>query len=383
MTRPSINPEEVDIDLIGSFAKIWKRRKAIWIITLIAFLLGIFVAIFAPERFRSQCIFVPQVSQGMSGRYASLAAMAGISIDLSSANDGQINPRVYPFILKHSGFQKELMETPIHFSKSAEPITLYTYFTEDEYHKFNLFETVAKYTIGLPRLIAHSMAPKPTDVEAELARMIGEGSTPNLPVYTLTKKEYEVARMIKRRIKLEVDSKKGYLTLTTEMPEAVASAELCEAVYQLIQKYVSAFKKAKSQANLEFIQEQLADAKRNYERRQEQLARFKDSNKGSFTARASIEEDRLKAECSLAQQLYSELAKSEQTAKLKVAENTVTYTELSPVSVPLKRYAPKRMITVMLWTVFGFLFGFVWVAITNRTREWKRAEKAEKAGKKK
>ena len=372
--------KDVDIDLIGSFAKIWKRRKTIWIITLIAFLLGIFVAIFAPERFRSQCIFVPQVSQGMSGRYASLAAMAGISIDLSSANDGQINPRVYPFILKHSGFQKELMETPIHFSKASEPITLYTYFTEDEYHKFNLFETVAKYTIGLPKLIAHSMAPKPTDVESELSRMLGEGSAPaTLPVYTLTKKEYEVARIIKRCIKLEVDSKKGYLTLTTELPEAIASAELCEAVYQLIQKYVSEFKKAKSQANLEFIQEQLADAKRNYERRQEQLARFKDSNKGSFTARASIEEDRLKAECSLAQQLYSELAKSEQTAKLKVAENTVTYTELSPVSVPLKRYSPKRMITVTLWTVFGFLFGFVWVAISNRVREWKKKESSVSA----
>ena len=377
MARSRINPEEVDIDLIGSLAKIWKRRKAIFLITLIFFLLGLFVAIFAPERFRSQCIFVPQVSQGMSGRYASLAAMAGISLDLSNANDGQINPRVYPFILKHSGFQKELMETPIHFAKASEPITLYTYFTDDQYRKFNLFETVAKYTIGLPKLIAHKAAPKPTDVEAELARMLGEGETPALPVYTLTKKEYEVARVIKRCIKLEVDSKKGYLTLTTKLPEAIASAELCEAVYQLIQKYVSEFKKAKSQANLEFIQEQLADAKRTYERRQEQLARFKDSNKGSFTARASIEEERLKAECSLAQQLYSELAKSEQTARLKVAENTVTYTELSPVSVPLKRYSPKRMMTVTIWTLFGLFFGFVYVAASNSIREWKRTQKGE------
>ena len=174
-----------------------------------------------------------------------------------------------------------------------------------------------------------------------------------------------------------MDSKKGYLTLTTKLPEAIASAELCEAVYQLIQKYVSEFKKAKSQANLEFIQEQLADAKRTYERRQEQLARFKDSNKGSFTARASIEEERLKAECSLAQQLYSELAKSEQTARLKVAENTVTYTELSPVSVPLKRYSPKRMMTVTIWTLFGLFFGFVYVAASNSIREWKRTQKGE------
>ena len=375
MATRKVNPEEVDIDLIDSFARIWKRRKTIFLITLIAFLLGIFVAVFAPETYKAECVFVPQVSQGLNSRFSSLASLAGISLDLSSAsNDGQINPRVYPFILNHTGFEKELMETPVHFSKAEEPITLYTYFTDDQYHKFNLLETVAKYTIGLPRLLAHQVAPKPTNVEAELARMMGEEAASALPVYTMTKKEYEVARIIKRRIKLDVNAKKGYLTLTVKLPEAVASAEVCEATYQLIQKYVSTFKKAKSQANLEFIQEQLADAKRTYERRQEQLARFKDSNKGSFTARASIEEDRLKAECSLAQSLYSELAKNEQAARLKVAENTVTYTELSPVSVPIKRYSPKRFRTVVLWTLAGFLFGCCYVAVNNRVRAWKRKE---------
>ncbi len=363
------SPEEIDINLVDSFSTLWRRRGRILLITGIFFLLGIFVAIFAPERFRSQCVFVPQVSQGLSGRYASLASLAGISLDLANSNDGQINPRVYPFILKHSGFQKELMYTEIHFAKAEQPITLYDYFTNDEYHKFNLFETVGKYTIGLPRIIAHNMAPKPTDVESQIATMLGGGETPStLPVYSLTKKEYEVARIINRCLKLEVDSKKGYLTLTAKLPEAVASAELCEAAYTLIQKYVSEFKKAKSQANLTFIQSQLKDAKRDYERKQEQLARFMDSNKGSYTAKAEVERTRLKAECELAQQLYSELAKNELTSKMKVEENTVTYTELSPVSIPLKRYSPKRFRTVLIWTFVGFLFGCCHVAFRERLK---------------
>ncbi|MBQ7640615.1 MAG: hypothetical protein IJS91_06485, partial [Bacteroidales bacterium] len=125
------SPEEIDINLVDSFSTLWRRRGRILLITGIFFLLGIFVAIFAPERFRSQCVFVPQVSQGLSSRYASLASLAGISLDLANVNDGQINPRVYPFILKHSGFQKELMYTEIHFAKAEQPITLYDYFTND------------------------------------------------------------------------------------------------------------------------------------------------------------------------------------------------------------------------------------------------------------
>ena len=50
MVKRNVSPEEVDIDLFDSFARIWKRRKTIFLITAIAFLLGIFVAVFAPER---------------------------------------------------------------------------------------------------------------------------------------------------------------------------------------------------------------------------------------------------------------------------------------------------------------------------------------------
>lgn len=366
--RSNNHPEEVNIDLYGFLARIWRRRKQILITTAIFFGIGIFVAVFSPERFRSQCVFVPQMSQGLSSRYSSLASLAGLSLDMGTANEGQINPRVYPFILKHAGFQKELMETKVHFSKAEEPISLYTYFTDDSYHKFNLFATVGKYTIGLPRLIAHRMAPKPTNVEAELSKMLGDEAAATLPVCSLTKNEYEVARIIGRKLKLDVDAKKGYLTLTAEMPEALASAELCEATLQLIKKYVSNFKKAKSQSNLDFIQSQLADVKVQYEALQEELAQYLDSNMGAFSARASVERERLKAECELYKQLYSELAKNEQTARLRVEENTVTYTELSPVSVPLKRYAPKRFSLVLIWTLLGFVAGCGYVALSDYLR---------------
>jgi len=37
--------------------------------------------------------------------------------------------------------------------KSSVPITLYEYYTEDEYRDKNLFSIIAKYTIGLPGTI--------------------------------------------------------------------------------------------------------------------------------------------------------------------------------------------------------------------------------------
>ena len=87
-----------------------------------------------------------------------------------------------------------------------------------------------------------------------------------------------------------------------------------------------------------------------------------------------MERTRLKAECELAQQLYSELAKNELTSKMKVEENTVTYTELSPVSIPLKRYSPKRVRTVLIWTLVGFLFGCCHVAVRERLKSLNAAD---------
>ena len=160
------------------------------------------------------------------------------------------------------------------------------------------------------------------------------------------------------------------------MPEAQASAELCQAAYILLQEYIRDFKKDKSEDNLSFISAELAEARKGYEQTQESLARFVDSNFGIDKATAKVRKIRLESDYDLAKQMYSELSKQELSAKVKVNENTVAFTELAPPSVPLKRTSPKRAFTLVVWTVLGGLFACAYVIGKDKYASWKQSKEA-------
>jgi hypothetical protein len=359
--------EERDINLADSLDILKRRRKLIIIVTACCFLFGVFLALFAPRVFRSQCVFVPQTNQSFAAsRYSSIASMIGMDLDISGT-DGPINPKVYPYILMNNGYLKELMYTPIHFEKSSSPITLYEYYTNPDYRKFNLVSAIGKYTIGLPFLLLRKMMPKQkyaTDVETF-------NSTLDSTVITLTKAEDDIARILVKQVTVDVDVKQGVLTLTALMPEPLASAEVCQTAFDLLKKYVSDFKQAKARLNLEFIEKQHDEAKADYQKKHRSLAYYQDTHKGIMTASSQVERIRLENEVELSKQLYAELAKNLLSSRVKLEENNVTFTELSPVSVPMRKFKPRGTLLTLIWTFLGFAGSccYVWIKESRRRRE--------------
>ena len=204
--------EDKDINLIDTFATLHRRRKPIIIATLCCFLFGVFLAIFAPRTYRSQCVFVPQTNQSFSAsRYSSIASIIGMDLDISGT-DGPINPKVYPFILQNDGYLRELMYTPVHFDKAEEPITLYEYFTNPKYQKFNLVSTIERYTVGLPFRLMHSLVPK-EDYTASLetfnATLDTASATASVSAFApvrLTKAEDDIARILVKMVTIDVSN---------------------------------------------------------------------------------------------------------------------------------------------------------------------------------
>ncbi len=359
--------EERDINLADSLALLKKKRKVIIITTVCCFLIGVFLALFAPRTFRSQCVFVPQTNQSFSAsRYSSIASMIGMDLDISGT-DGPINPKVYPYILQNNSFLRDLMYTPVHFEKAAEPITLYEYYTHPEYQKFNLVRTIGKYTVGLPFMLLRAVMPK-QKYESEVETF---NSTLDSTVTTLTKVEDDIARILVKQVTVDVDVKQGVLTMSAFMPEALASAEVCQTAFDLLKKYVSDFKQAKSKLNLDFIEQQHDEAKADYQRKQRNLAYYQDTHKGIMTASSQVERVRLENEVELSKQLYSELAKNLLSSRVKLEENNVTFTELSPVSVPMRKFKPRGTLLTLIWTFLGFAGScvYVWLKEGIRRRE--------------
>ena len=286
MTVEQINKqEETEIDLIEVIRKLWAKRKFILKVTVVFMALGVLIALFSPKEYTAGCTMVPQIGEKTTGgNLSGLAAMAGINLGSNSGGD-VLMPNVYPKILSSVPFQKELMQTEIKFEDYEQPVRLLDYYTGEEYRKFSLLGTIKKYTIGLPGLIFGALSK--------------EEAIPGLPdsassgIQSLSKEEDDCMKILANLVTLTVNDKEGYITLSASMPEPVAAAQLAYKVQVLLQKYVTEFKIEKARANLEFIEERYADAKSEFERKQEELAEFRDANRNFASAVAKTTEERL------------------------------------------------------------------------------------------
>ena len=349
------NQAENEIDLIEVFGKLWDRRKFILKITVGFMVFGVLVALFSSKEYTAGCTIVPQTGEKAStSGLGGLAAIAGINLGNMSTSD-VLSPKIYPKVLASVPFQKELMQTPIKFEEYEQPVTLFDYFTNEDYKKLSLGGAIKKYTIGLPGVIIKAIRGEKKD-EIYKPEAIGA-------LQTLTIKEKKCVESLKRLVTLNLNEKDGYVELTAVMPEPLAAAQLAERVQTLLQRYITEFKIEKVQSNLDFVQERFDEVKHDFEQIQQERAIFKDANKNIYSARAQTQEEQLDTRYNLALSVYSELAKQLEQAKIQVKETTPILTIIDPVTIPLERSKPKRALILVLFTFLGGFAGIGLVLI--------------------
>jgi uncharacterized protein involved in exopolysaccharide biosynthesis len=342
-TKPPVTNDE--IDLLALAKTFWKGRKTIIKAILIAAVLGVLIALLSPVEYTATTSMVPQTTQTGSklGGLSSLVAMAGFNLDANATGD-DLTPLVYPQIVSSTPFQLELMNMPFNFSKVDHPVSLYTYYTE--MNKPGIFSLIMKYTIGLPGLIIKAIKGEKKAIE----------SSGNGPI-SLTKDQEKVRKLIEEKVTLDLDSKQGFLTLKASFPEALLSAQVADEATQLLQKYVIRFKTSKAADQLTFIQQQYDETKTEFEKAQDELARFRDQNKNVSSAVAQTREQRLQSEYTVAMNVYNEMAKQLEQAKIKVKEDTPVFTILEPPTVPRENSKPNKALIVFIWSFLGGIIG--------------------------
>ena len=350
MTTPENTPQSItqddEIDLIQLAKTLWKGRKTIIVSIVVAAILGVAVALLSPKAYTTSTTMVPQVSsKGNSlGGLSSLAGMAGFNLDMSGGA-GPLSLVIYPQILQSVPFQLELMNTPFTFSDAPEPVSIYTYYTEVA--KPGVLSQVKKYTVGLPFVISEALK--------------GEESEPTAPMRSalvaLTEEQEEIRKIMEENVSLAADTKDGYLTLTVTMPEAVTAAQVGLKAQEMLQRYITEFKIAKASDQLKFIEERYAEKKSEYEKAQARLAAFRDRNKNVTSAIARTEEERLNGEFTIAYNVYNELAKQLEQARIQVKEDTPVLSVIKPVVVPIEKSKPKRAMILAVWLFLGVVAG--------------------------
>ena len=365
--------QEQEIDLIALIKRLWKKRMFVVYVTLAFMVLGLMIALFSKKEYTATTVFVPQTSrQGVSSSMSSLASLAGINLGQVGGGES-LSPAIYPQLLSNVDFIKELMYTPIKFEEWPEKVTLFDYYTNEDYNKPTFFGTVKKYTLGLPGVIIKAIKGSNKE-EADSAAADGP-----LPVFT--EKEYACKQVLTNLVSITINDKDGYVELSASMPEPVAAAEVATAAFNLLEKYITEYKIEKAKATLDFVNDRFAEAKVDFEEKQKELASFRDANRMLTTATSQIAQERLEREYELANTIYTELARQKTQVELQVKEDTPVLSVVQPVVVPFEKSKPKRAIILIAFTFLGGCLGcasvFGFDFIKHQGSSWPRRWKTE------
>lgn len=349
---------EDEIDLIELIRKIWRAKTSILKFVILFFVLGVLVALFSAKEYTATTVMIPQTSDDKisSSGLGGLAAMAGIN--LGGASSEAIPLSTYPEIVNSIPFKKKLVQTMLKFEEIDNEISYQQYYWD--YAKPNFLDNIKKYTIGLPTVIFGKK-----DDEKDKSQQENE-------ILSITRKEKKLFDGISEQLTLNIDEKKGIITLAYNMPEALAAAQMLQRAQTLLQETITAFKIQKASDELNFIRQRYEDSEKDFKSKQFALAQFQDRNRDLFSSLPQTRLQQLQADYNLAFSVYSELAKQLETKQIKVKEDQPIFTIIEPVSIPNERSKPKRVIIVAIWTLLGMVVGIGSIFIKDFIRQLKQ-----------
>ncbi|GHC58353.1 Wzz/FepE/Etk N-terminal domain-containing protein [Ulvibacter litoralis] len=338
--------EKVKINIFSEdiLLHIIKRRRFVIIFGICFFVLGLALAILSTKKYTSKAVIVPQMnsSQGVSKKYAKIASLAGIN--LNSGESSNILPTIYPLILSSAPFQKELLKTPLTIKGQDSTVSLTNYLSN--IRKPSFLDKVKKYTIGLPGLLINSLKSKPKATASA-------GFRKDTTLFEFTPVEKGQIGFLDGAVEVKYNDLDGYIEIIGTLEEPLASAELAQRAYKLLEQYVIEYNIQKSKDELTYIQERFVEAEENFFEKRAKLGNYRERNQNLITTSAINRGEQYKIEYDLAYSIYSEISSEFESAKLQVKRDTPIFTVIKPVTVPTEPSYPNKLMIIIKTFFFG------------------------------
>lgn len=355
------NFEEETIDIIGSIKKIYSGRKLIFRTTTIFLIFGIVTALLIPRIYESSITFVPQTAdEGNVNKKSlgSLASLAGISLETESSSslDSYLSPLLYSRILKSDEFSMELIYEKF-ISEDGKQITIKDYMNDSGDGSFGLSDFLSilkKYTIGW------FTKEKKDEINNNDALK---------DFNFISEEDSGLIENFKQKFYVEVNEKEGYIKVSGYDKKPVISAQIVKLVTKNLQSKIISLRTDKIKEELKYSEQQYERKKNDFELLQNDLAKFKDSNKNISSQVFLAELEKIQSEFQIQQNILMNLATQYNNNKIKLNKNTPIFSILDDVSVPIYSLKPKRKQIVIIFIILGILLSSSYLLFENRISE--------------
>ncbi len=344
--------KEEEINVVEIIKPLWKSRFFIIKASSLFFVLGMFISLVSPVLYTSSTTFIPQTTKNTgAGGLSGVASLVGIDIG-GVGSSAEIPPNIYPQIVSSAPYKRELLQINIDFLESNETISLRDYLSQENTSK-DFLSVIKKYTIMLPFTILDLFRAKNPNNKI---------SSFNSDIF-VGEKEEEMFKNLDDLLSISVNSKGGFVTLSSEMGNAYASAVVTKAAEQILQNRIVEYKIKSAKEVLDFNLTQLRLKKIEFDSLQNELALFKDSNLNIVDSRFQNSLQKLESEFAIVNAVYQELSKQVEQSKLQVSKDTPIFSVIQPAIVPNLRSSPKRIEMVLIYTFVGLILGCLIVLI--------------------
>ena len=153
------------------------------------------------------------------------------------------------------------------------------------------------------------------------------------------------------------DSKAGVLVLTTEFCYPELAFQVNNYLLQLINEYILNSLKGQAKEKRTFIEERISEISEDLKVSENRLARFKERNLDTDAPKVFLEEQRLLRQVTLNQELYIQLKKQYELARIEEKNDQPLIEILQRPEIPLWRSMPKRKLMVIIGTIVGAFIG--------------------------
>jgi uncharacterized protein involved in exopolysaccharide biosynthesis len=349
---PSAEPQDSDFsvselvrELFAFGEAVWLERRRVWRALAVAVPVGLVFAFGCTEEFAASTKLLPYRSGPSTGGLSSLANIAGVRLP-TGLDDQTITADLYPVIAHTLDFQLSVAETPLRFAATNERIPMVQYLRE---HR-SVVGNVGSFLSSVRSAIGSALGGAPRRGPATASDSGGS------PLRAYDREYLRLVRELDDRLVVRFDRKTSVISITGEMPDPYAAADLVQTASQLLMQRIIEYEARKAGEQLRFIEGQYRQSRTRYDEAQRNLAEFEDRNRMLVSAVAQIQRERLQREKDVAYQVVQQLTTELEQARIKEHQDTPVFTVIEHVTVPNEHSSPKRSVILLLAVFLGVAF---------------------------
>jgi len=381
-----ISIPELVVKIQRYFRFLRKKQVTIWIFVLVMFVLGILTALTSENEYEATNV-VLSYSGGSTNAGAAaanrLAGLAGITLPTGQGMDTRaVNEMMIPTILNTFPVSQKVGSQPLRFYSTGETLTGIEYFSRPP--EKTILDTIKEWTIDLPitfiqwvvsKVVGETERVRPPDAAkrqnqdatSTVTASTSDSTTVKVPVLVNRERDHLFVdqrtsfALTQLTSRLTVDVTGNVITITANMPDAYAAADLAQSATDVLMQELVNFEIRKTEEELGYLTELYNESENKYYQTLRTLTELQDRLRSTTSAQASIAQVKAAGENEIARQQFIQITLRLEAARIKLKEDTPMFAVLNPVQIPQRAVNENKIGIVILFIFLGVFLGVGWV----------------------